>query len=75
MAAKRCAGHPMFRASANDLLGSDKAILKEFQSEFGTIEPLQELVSFDIFVWEQERSRLSSIKKKKKKRKRSSTKI
>ena len=50
---KRSLKHPLFRAFAENLVGKeDKIGVKSFMEEFGTIEPLEEQVSFEFFVWE-----------------------
>ena len=50
-ARRRALAHPMFREFMVDLIGDDRVLQKEFYSEYGTIEPVEELVSFDSFVW------------------------
>ena len=50
-ASKNARKHPQFREFMVDLIGNDRALQKEFLHEFGTIEPVEELVCFDSFFW------------------------
>ena len=50
-ARKKAIKHPLFKDFVYDLVGDDKDLKKEFNEEFGTVEPVEELVAFDCFVW------------------------
>ena len=51
-ARKAAIRHPMFKDFIRDTVGDDREIQREFKSEFATVAPLEELVSFDCYVWE-----------------------
>ena len=48
---KRAVKHPFFREFMYDLVGDDRELQKQFVDEFGTIEPVEEMVAFASFVW------------------------
>ena len=52
LAARKCVRNPAFKQFAVHLIGNDRECLRSFFEEFGTIEPLEELVSFECFMWE-----------------------